>query len=136
YHHCKMSTTAKPTNFTSTIAPHTRFPPASKRYHLYIGNFCPFAHRVAITLRLKNLTPHISTSTVHWLRIPVRGGWKFLPEEGYIDHLYNSERLADLYEKACPGFGGKHSVPVLWDKVEETIVNNESADLVRILGHT
>ena len=121
-------------SFSSLISEVGEFPPASGRYHLYIGWFCPFAHRASLMIALKGLESHINMSIVHGLKIPIRGGWKFKPDEGYIDILYNSNELAELYEMAYKGYEGKHFVPVLWDKEKKTIVSDEFADLVRILG--
>jgi len=103
------------------------------RYHLYVSYACPWAHRALILRALKKLEDVISVSVVHPL----------MPEESWVfgeypgateDHLYGSKHLYELYQKADPDFDGLVTVPVLWDKQRETIVNNESAEIIRMLN--
>lgn len=112
-------------------APDARFRPAAGRYHLYAMVGCPWAHRTLIVRALKGLENAIGVTLVHH-HLPATGGWVFAPERP--DPLYGARRLRDLYEMARPGFAGRVTVPVLWDRQERTIVNNESADIVRMLG--
>ena len=107
----------------------SEFPAESGRYHVYISRACPWAHRVAMTRRLKGLEDDISLSIVE----PVRydDGWEF--SEEYPDPLYGEEFLRDVYVRADPDFTGRVTVPVLWDKERETIVNNESREIMRML---
>ncbi|MFK7965693.1 MAG: glutathione S-transferase family protein [Burkholderiaceae bacterium] len=104
------------------------------RYHLYVGLACPWAHRALIMRRLKGLEALIDVSSVHWLMGDE--GWTFETDGGPAagDPLFNCKRLYQLYQKAAPNFTGRVTVPVLWDKQENKIVNNESADIVRIFN--
>jgi len=109
--------------------PDAEFPAESGRYHVYISRACPWAHRVAMTRRLKGLEDDISLSIVE----PVRydDGWEF--SEDYPDPLYGADYLREIYTRADPEFTGRVTVPVLWDKEQETIVNNESREIMRML---
>ncbi len=100
------------------------------RYHLYAAPACPWSHRTMIVHRLVRLDDVIA---VHRLD-PYRDerGWAFTGGE-FSDPLHDWSFLAEAYEATAPGFDGRISVPVLWDAEEERIVNNESADIVRIL---
>ncbi|OWB79128.1 hypothetical protein B5S32_g3341 [[Candida] boidinii] len=107
------------------------------RYHLYVSYACPWAHRTLVTRVLKGLSGIISVSVVHWLMDDK--GWKFPtaedPCEGATpDHLYGLDRLQKIYTKADPDYSGRISVPVLWDKKLETIVSNESSEILRMLN--
>jgi putative glutathione S-transferase len=117
------------------------FEPVSDRYHLYIGLFCPFAHRANIIRHIKGLQEILPLSIVKpYPKGDKHGwpGWQF-PEsndeypESTVDHLYNSKHLHEVYFKADAEYKGRYSVPVLWDKKDSTIVNNESAELLRDL---
>ncbi len=101
------------------------------RYHLYVCYACPWAHRTIILRRLLGLEDVISMSAVD----PYRDerGWAFTGGE-YTDPLNGFGFLSEAYDATDPSFDGRYSVPVLWDKEEGRIVNNESADLVRLLG--
>ena len=110
--------------------PDAEFPAESGRYHVYICRACPWAHRVAMTRRLNGLTDDISLSLVEPERYD--DGWEF--SEEYPDPLYGEEYLRDIYTRADPEFTGRVTVPVLWDKDEETIVNNESREIMRMLN--
>jgi putative glutathione S-transferase len=105
-----------------------RYPVASGRYHLYVSLACPWAHRTLVFRVLKSLEAHISVSVVDPLML--EHGWAF--NEG--DPLYGKHYLYELYLKAAPSYEGRVTVPVLWDKKTETIVNNESGDIIRILN--
>ena len=103
------------------------------RYHLYVSYACPFAHRTLIYRKLKKLDDVISFSVVHPLW--AERGWYF--EEGPYstpDHVNGAGFLHELYAKAKPDYTGKVTVPTLWDKKEGTIVNNESAEIIRMLN--
>ncbi len=109
------------------------FPAEAGRYHLYVSYACPWAHRTLIMRALKALTDHIGVSVVNWYMGPE--GWTFEPGDGVVaDPLFGVKRLYELYLKADPAFTGRVTVPVLWDKARGTIVNNESADVIRMLG--
>ncbi|WP_138378945.1 glutathione S-transferase family protein [Luteithermobacter gelatinilyticus] len=108
-------------------------PPESGRYHLYVSLACPWAHRTLIFRRLKGLEQHISLSVVH----PLMGeeGWSFADGEGVIpDPELNARHLHEIYTAAMPDYTGRVTVPVLWDKQEKTIVNNESAEIIRLFN--
>ncbi|QIQ77298.1 glutathione S-transferase family protein [Halogeometricum borinquense] len=105
------------------------FPAESGRYHLYISRACPWAHRAAMTRQLKGLEDAISLSVVEPVRI--NDGWEFSAE--YPDPLYGEDYLRDIYTRADDAFTGRVTVPVLWDKERETIVNNESREIMRML---
>ena len=105
------------------------------RYHLYVSYACPWAHRTLIFRHLKRLEPYIDVSVVH----PHMGdkGWHFDKNfEGATgDRLYGLDFMHELYTKAKSNYTGKVTVPVLWDKKQETIVSNESADIIRMFNH-
>lgn len=137
----------RPSSFREFISskPGARFPPEAGRYHLYVSFACPWAHRTLITRRLKGLTSIIGLSVVHWhmddkgWRFPTKEELKTLKTEddislGTPDHNYDFSRLRELYFKAEPDYEGRFTVPVLWDKKEGTIVNNESAEIIRMLN--
>jgi putative glutathione S-transferase len=109
------------------------FPAAPGRYHLYVSTACPWAHRTLIFRKLKGLEEAISISIVD----PLMGeeGWEFSAAPGCIPDTVNGARyLRELYTRADPGYSGRVTVPVLWDKVSGTIVNNESAEIIRMLN--
>lgn len=105
----------------------------SGRYHLYVSLACPWAHRTLIYRALKGLTDHIGVSVVHPLMR--EHGWTFDDDFAGAtgDRLYGLERLYELYLRAKPDYSGRVTVPVLWDRERETIVSNESADIIRML---
>ncbi|WP_435100972.1 glutathione S-transferase family protein [Halarchaeum sp. P4] len=107
--------------------------PEAGRYHLYVSYACPWAHRTLLTRALKGLEDVISVDVVD----PVRknDGWEFTPEkEGCTEESqYGHDYLREIYAEADPEYTGRVTVPVLWDKKEETIVNNESAEIMRML---
>ena len=107
------------------------FPAAAGRYHLYVCLACPWSHRAVIVRRLKGLEDAISISYVH----PYRDerGWAF-PGGEHTDEVNGFDFLSEAYERTRPGYEGRVSVPVLWDRETGRIVSNESADIVRMLG--
>ena len=121
-----------PSTFRDAIRdePGARFRPEAGRYHLYVMYGCPWAHRTLIVRALKGLEHAIGfTALDHRM---TEQGWVFSPERP--DPLYGHSHLRELYEKAEPGFAGRVTVPVLWDRAEETIVNNESSEIIRMLN--
>ncbi|UVK47080.1 glutathione S-transferase family protein [Mesorhizobium sp. AR07] len=103
------------------------------RYHLYVSLACPWAHRTLIFRVLKKLEGIISVSVVH----PFMGanGWTFAAQDGATgDTLYGLEFLHQIYTRADPAYSGRVTVPVLWDKKEQTIVSNESSEIIRMLN--
>lgn len=130
--------------------PGSKFQPEKGRYHVYISLACPWAHRVLIYLSTKGLIKDfnpttsevskdsiIGLSVVHWSMDDK--GWRF-PSEGdttpaaTADNVYGVKRLSELYYKANPDYEGRFTVPVFWDTKTETIVNNESAEIIRFLN--
>jgi putative glutathione S-transferase len=103
------------------------------RYHLYVSYACPWAHRTLILRTLKKLEDVISFSVVH--HFMGENGWTFLAEDGATgDALYGSDFLHQIYTRADPAYSGRVTVPVLWDKQRQTIVSNESAEIIRMLN--
>ncbi|WP_010410141.1 glutathione S-transferase family protein [Citromicrobium sp. JLT1363] len=103
------------------------------RYRLYISLACPWAHRANAARHLKGLADQIELVVVHWLM--KEGGWSF--REGPCvtpDPLMDADHLHQVYTRAKPDYSGHVTVPVLWDTKNQTIVNNESADILRMLG--
>jgi len=114
--------------------PESRFAAEAGRYHLYVSLACPWAHRTLILRKLKGLEKIIDVSVVD----PYMGewGWSFSDAPGTIaDPLYGLEHLFELYQKAAAGYTGRVTTPTLWDRHHETIVSNESADIVRMFNH-
>jgi putative glutathione S-transferase len=110
------------------------FQAQSGRYHLYVSYACPWAHRALNFRALKDLTDHISVSVVH--PDMMEDGWTFATDfQGATgDTLFGSDFLRDIYIKADPNFTGRVTVPVLWDKAQNTIVSNESAEIIRMFN--
>lgn len=103
------------------------------RYHLYVSYACPWAHRTLIFRALKGLEDVISVSVVHPL-MPAES-WVFGEYPGATeDHVNHANYLYQNYLKADPSFNGLVTVPVLWDKKHQTIVNNESSEIIRMLN--
>ncbi|MBB5322180.1 glutathione S-transferase family protein [Marinobacter oulmenensis] len=103
------------------------------RYHLYVAMACPWAHRTLVFRKLKGLEPHISVSVVH--PDMLENGWEFRPDQpGHRDDLYGLQYLHQLYTRAAPDYSGRVTVPVLWDKRQETVVSNESAEIIRMFN--
>ncbi len=118
--------------FHGRIEPGGRFPPQAGRYHLYASLACPWAHRTLIFRRLKGLESIIGLSITHWLMADE--GWNFAQGEGVIPDPSGAHALHEIYTRADSNYTGRVSVPVLWDTVENTIVSNESADIIRMLN--
>ena len=111
----------------------TEFAAEPERYHLYVALICPWASRTLIARSLKGLEQVITVSVVE----PQLGsaGWRFGDYPGaQRDTLNQAEYLHELYTRADAAFTGRATVPVLWDKKTQTIVNNESADILRMLN--
>ncbi len=103
------------------------------RYHLYVSLACPWAHRALIIRKLKRLEEMISVSVVHWRMLD--HGWTFEDGPGVVpDPIHDADYLYQVYQAADPGYTGRVTVPLLWDKRRATIVNNESADILRMLA--
>lgn len=104
------------------------------RYHLYVSDACPWAHRALIFRKLKGLETLIDTSTVH--PDMLGDGWTFEADtQGATgDTVYGLPFARDIYTKADPTISGRVTVPILWDKQRETIVSNESSEIIRMFN--
>ena len=103
------------------------------RYHLYVSLACPWAHRTLIFRKLKKLEEIIPVSVVHWHM--GAEGWTFEQGPGTVpDSVNGAAKLYEVYLKADPHYSGRVTVPVLWDKQRQTIVSNESAEIIRMLN--
>lgn len=103
------------------------------RYHLYVSLACPWAHRTTIYRKLKGLEDMILLSIVH----PFMGdkGWTFAEGAGVIaDPIVNASYLYEVYIAAKPDYTGRVTVPVLWDKKTNSIVSNESSEIIRMFN--
>ncbi len=107
------------------------FAPERGRYHLYVARACPWAHRTLIGRALMGLENAIAVSYLDPLRD--RRGWAFTGG-GYEDPVNDWQFLSEAYTATDPDYDARVTVPVLWDTHEQTIVNNESADILRMLG--
>jgi putative glutathione S-transferase len=109
------------------------YPAEPGRYHLYISRACPWAHRAVLARRLKGLEDVISIDIVD----PVRRdeGWEFTPSKQTCtpDSVNGFAYLRDVYTQADPEYTGRVTVPVVYDTETDTVVNNESADIARML---
>jgi len=110
------------------------FAAESGRYHLYVAYACPWAHRALIFRALKGLTDHVGVSVVH--PDMLSEGWEL--DDSYPgatgDRLYGLRYLRELYLKVDPKMSGRVTVPVLWDAARETIVSNESSEIIRMFN--
>ena len=123
--------------FTHMIGSDSEFQAESGRYHLYVSLACPWAHRTLILRKLKQLEEHISVSVVH--PDMLEHGWQFATgDKAYPaateDHLFGANHMHEIYTRADPEITTRVTVPVLWDKKTQQIVNNESSQIVRIFN--
>lgn len=123
-----------PSLFRDSIskAPGSQHPPEVGRYALYLAPGCPWAHRTLIVRQLKGLEDIIDVYQVH--HVLTSEGWIFNGQDGSLDEdpLHGFKKLKELYEHADPNYSGRYTVPVLWDKKTDTVVNNESAEIIRM----
>lgn len=123
--------------------PDAKFPAEKGRYHLYISYACPWATRALIVRKLKGLEDIISFSSVHWYMGPK--GWRFATAEDTdaegenvipdpVEGHENFTHIREVYFAAQPDYDARFTVPVLYDKVQKTIVNNESSEIIRMLN--
>ncbi|MBM1555798.1 glutathione S-transferase family protein [Sulfitobacter mediterraneus] len=110
------------------------FKAESGRYHLYVSYACPWAHRALIFRALKGLEDHITISAVH--PDMLGEGWTFADDfDGATgDTLFGYPYARDVYTRADPKFTGRVTVPILWDKTQNTIVSNESSEIIRMFN--
>lgn len=103
------------------------------RYHLYVSLACPWANRTMIFRSLKGLEEYITVSVVHWYM--AENGWTFDSTEGVVPDPVNHARyLHQVYTAADPGYSGRVTVPILWDRKTNAIVSNESSEIIRMLN--
>ena len=104
------------------------------RYHLFASYACPWVHRVLIFRALKGLEDMIDVSFVHWHM--AENGWTFDKDEDGIvgDKIFGFEYAHQIYTKADPNYSGRVTVPILWDTKTNTIVSNESSEIIRMLN--
>ncbi len=104
------------------------------RYHLFVAYACPWAHRTLIFRALKGLEEAIDVSFVHWYM--AENGWTFEKDEDGIvgDDLFGSHFAHQIYTKADPNYTGRVTVPILWDKLQNTMVSNESSEIIRMFN--
>lgn len=102
------------------------------RYHLYVSLACPWAHRTLIFRKLKKLESMIDVSIVHWLMLDK--GWTFAEGPGVVPDPEGARYLYEIYTRSQPDYTGRVTVPILWDKQRRVIVNNESAEIIRMFN--
>ena len=112
---------------------HGGFKAEAGRYHLYVSHACPWANRAMIFRAIKGLENMISLSVVHWFMADK--GWTFEAGDGVIaDSINQSKLLHQVYTAADSDYSGRVTVPILWDKKTNTIVSNESAEIIRMFN--
>jgi putative glutathione S-transferase len=126
----------KQSEFRDFIVADGLFPPEDNRYHLYVSHACPWAHRTLLARLLLGLEERITYDVVDW-RMEADGSWTFNPDEpgATADSLNGEASLEGIYNRAFEGWthsGKVGTVPVLWDKQLNTIVNNESREIIRM----
>ncbi|MBZ0121893.1 MAG: glutathione S-transferase family protein [Sandaracinaceae bacterium] len=109
--------------------PGAAHPVEPARYRLYVSYACPWAHRALIGRALKGLEDDIAVTVVHPEML--ENGWEL--RDGYEDALYGMQFLYQLYQRADPSYTGRVTVPVLWDEKKESVVCNESSEILRML---
>eukprot|EP00117_Sycon_ciliatum_P001005 scpid79910/ scgid6851/ Uncharacterized protein yqjG len=115
--------------------PQAKFPAEAGRYHLYLSLACPWASRTYFLLKAKGLEKVISKSVVHW-KISGDRSWEFIPGKYRCDAdtVLGKETIREIYQTSDPGYSGRVTVPVLFDKKTKKIVNNESSEIIRMLN--
>ncbi|OAJ93806.1 glutathione S-transferase family protein [Vibrio bivalvicida] len=109
--------------------PDAKFQPESGRYHLYVSLACPWAHRTLIFRKLKGLEEHIDVTVV--CPDMMSEGWQM----GLPEPLFGHTRMHQIYTQAKPDYTGRVTVPVLWDRKHNTIVSNESSEIIRMFNY-
>jgi putative glutathione S-transferase len=103
------------------------------RYHLYVSHACPWAHRTMIFRQLKGLSDMIDVTVVDWLM--KERGWTLDGNAGHTeDPVNNANTMAEIYVAAKSDYSGRVTVPVLWDKKTNTVVSNESSEIIRMFN--
>ncbi|KAJ2684444.1 S-glutathionyl-(chloro)hydroquinone reductase [Coemansia spiralis] len=116
--------------------PNAEFPAEAGRYHLYVSYACPWAHRTLIVRKLKGLDSLIGVSVVNYLMGPK--GWEFTSPDvvpgATLDNANGAKYIREVYFKADPEYSARYTVPLLWDTKKQTIVNNESSEIIRMFN--
>jgi len=120
---------AKIRNWITPEGPHT---PDANRYHLYVAWNCPWAHRALIAREIFGLQQTISVSYARPRR--TEQGWIFDGTGEYADAELGVTAIHQVYARQTPGYTGRCTMPVLWDRETQQIVSNESADIIRMFG--
>ena len=119
--------------FRHTISEQGQFQPQTGRYHLYVSLACPWAHRTLIFRKLKQLEDYLSVSVVS--PVMLDQGWTYNREEGSSgDPINDAGFHHQLYTRSQPDYSGRVTVPLLWDKHSGQIINNESAEIIRMFN--
>jgi len=121
-------------SFRNTIAPNSPFPPEKGRYIIYASLGCPWANRTLLVRELKGLQDIVDLAICDWEFTP--DGWTFDKREPEAtgDPVYGSKLLKEIYLKVEPNYQWRFTIPVLYDKKSEKIVNNESSEIIRIFN--
>jgi len=126
----------RPSTFRNWISQDGQFKPEKGRYHLYVSYVCPWATRTLIVRQLKGLEDFIPVTIVS-PRMDA-DGWPFANVDPFpgadVDPIHGASHLKELYLRVQPDFDGRFTVPLLWDKQQDTIVNNESSEIIRIFN--
>lgn len=129
----KFERTESPWRDWVVADPQARFAAEADRYHLYVNVGCPWAYRTVLMRNLKGLNSTIGMTKCR----PGMGkeGWTFVDEHGEsCDDFSNARHVHEVYTNADSNVTGRVTVPILWDSKEHTIVNNESADILRMFN--
>lgn len=119
--------------FRDWISKDGKFQPEARRYHLYVCLACPWASRCLMMRKLKGLEEIISLSVVN--PVMLEHGWTFEDGPGVIaDPIIDADYMHEIYTHVDPTYSGRVTVPVLYDKKTDTIVNNESSDIIRMMN--
>ena len=112
---------------------HDGFKAEPNRYHLYVSHNCPWAYRTMVLRKLKGLEKFVSVAIS---ASSVKDeGWTYIKEPGCVpDAVNNITYLHEVYTKAEPQYTGRVTVPTLWDRARETIVSNESSEIIRMFN--
>lgn len=115
--------------------PDAKHPPEAGRYRLYVSYACPWAHRTLVVRALAGLDEALPVTAVHPDMLD--DGWELKDDDGQVvpEPEIGATKLHQLYSAADPHFTGRVTVPVLWDRVRKTVVNNESREIIRQLDH-
>ncbi len=120
-----------PSVLRNWVTPAGAFPAEAGRYHLYAAWNCPWAHRVLLGRAILGLEHALPVSFVSPRR--ASDGWVFGDDPGFQDNLHGAAALHEVYARGCPDYTGRVTVPLLYDSVTDTLVSNESADILRML---